>query len=66
MFCVVGISLQLLHLFLQSSFLSCAGSQLSSQVAFLVSQLDVVLTHPVQIQLQFLQTNRSLSIIITL
>lgn len=60
----VGVSLQLLHLFLQGGFLSCASSQLSSQLALLLPQQDVVLAQPVEVQLQLLQSNRSLSIII--
>lgn len=65
MLCGVGIDLQLRHLFLQSIFLSRASSQLSSQLTFLLPQLDVVLTQPVEALLQLLQNNRSLSISIT-
>lgn len=51
---VVGAGLLLHQLFLQSIFLGCASSQLSSQLGLLLPQLDVVLTQPVKVQLQIL------------
>lgn len=59
MLSVVGVGLQLRQLFLQSILLGCASSQLSSQLALLLSELDVVLTQPVEVQFQLLRINRS-------
>lgn len=64
MLSVVEFILLLCKLFLHSLLLSCASCQLSSQLALLLSQLDVVRTQPVEALLQLLQNNRSHSIII--
>lgn len=50
----VGVRLHLLQLFLQGGFLSRASSQLRSQLALLLPELDVVIAQPVEAHLQLL------------